>query len=199
MAPERGGRVLAERQALGGAWVRVVVGDITEQHVDAIVNAANPQLTHRGGVAGAIVRKGGRGIQEESDACRPVPVGGVAVTSAGALPARYVLHAVGPRWGEGGEARVLSSAVSAALLRARALGLASVALPAIGTGRSGYPVDQAATVLLSAVFSLVSAMPDGPIREVRVVLLDAHRAEVFARVLCDPRTGLAEGGGCTGP
>lgn len=177
------GAVIAERQAQGGAWMRVVVGDITEQRVDAIVNAANRHLAHGGGVAGAIVRKGGRVIQDESDALRPVPVGGAAVTSAGALPARYVIHAVGPRWGEGGEARKLYSAVSAALLKARELGVGSVALPAISTGIFGYPLDQAAKTILDAVFSFLGATPDGPVREVRVVIFEGDKAEVFAHAL----------------
>ena len=182
-AASGGGTVLAERQAQGGAWVRVVVGDITEQRVDAIVNAANTHLAHGGGVAGAIVRKGGRVIQDESDRLKPVPVGGAVVTSAGALPARYVIHAVGPRWGEGGEPRKLSSAVSAALLKARELGLASVALPAISTGIFGYPLDKAAETILGAIFSLLGATPGGPVREVRVVIFEADKAEVFAHAL----------------
>lgn len=181
------GTVIAERQAKGGGWVRVLVGDLTEQRVDAIVNAANKHLAHGGGVAAAIVRKGGRVIQDQSNAYTrahgSVPVGGVAVTSAGALSARYVIHAVGPRWGEGEEPRKLYSAVSAALLKARELGLASVALTAISTGIFGYPVDKAAKTILDAVFSILGALPDGPVREVRVVIWEADKAEVFAHAL----------------
>ena len=86
-----------------GVNLSVVRGDLTESNVDAIVNAANSYLQHGGGVAGAIVRKGGFGIQEESNRIGFVPVGGCAVTSGGNLKARYVIHAVGPMWGEGDE------------------------------------------------------------------------------------------------
>ncbi len=94
--------IVAEASA-GGARVRVIRGDLTEAPVDAIVNAANSHLQHGGGVAGAIVRKGGQVIQEESDRIGFVPAGKAALTSAGRLPARFVIHTVGPRWGEGDE------------------------------------------------------------------------------------------------
>ena len=106
--------IVAEASA-GGARVRVIRGDLTEAPVDAIVNAANSHLQHGGGVAGAIVRKGGQVIQEESDRIGYVPVGKAALTSAGRLPARFVIHTVGPRWGEGDEEAKLASAVASAL------------------------------------------------------------------------------------
>jgi hypothetical protein len=89
--------------ACGSGVVEVVVGDLTEERVDAIVNAANSALAHGGGVAGAIVRRGGQGIQDESDQKAPVPVGSAVMTGSGRLPCRFVIHAVGPRWGEGDE------------------------------------------------------------------------------------------------
>lgn len=83
--------------------LKVIKGDLTEEDVDAIVNAANSQLQHGGGVAGAIVRKGGRIIQEESNKIGYVPVGKAAITTGGKLKAKYVIHTVGPVWGEGDE------------------------------------------------------------------------------------------------
>src|SRR3970282_1575113 len=92
--------------------LRLVSADLTERDVDAIVNAANTHLQHGGGVAGAIVRKGGRIIQEESDKIGFVPVGGAAITTAGKLKARSVIHTVGPRMGEGDEDNKLKRAIN---------------------------------------------------------------------------------------
>lgn len=131
--------------------IELVQGDITTMDVDAIVNAANEHLQHGGGVAGAIVRRGGRVIQEESDRIGLVPVGSAAVTGAGALPARWVIHAVGPRMGEGDEDRKLESATRAALERASELGARSVALPAISTGIFGYPLDRCSRIMTRTV------------------------------------------------
>src|SRR5208337_4726654 len=94
---------ISSEKIIGKARVCLVSADLTERDVDAIVNAANSHLQHGGGVAGAIVRKGGRVIQDESDKVGYVPVGGAAITTAGALKARHVIHAVGPRMGEGDE------------------------------------------------------------------------------------------------
>ena len=131
--------------------IELVQGDITTMEVDAIVNAANEHLQHGGGVAGAIVRRGGRVIQEESDRIGRVPVGGAAATGAGTLPARWVIHAVGPRMGEGDEDRKLESATRAALERASELGARSVAFPAISTGIFGYPVDRCSRIMTRTV------------------------------------------------
>jgi O-acetyl-ADP-ribose deacetylase len=130
--------VLAVRE-VAGVTIEVVLGDLTVQQVDAIVNAANSQLAHWGGVAGAIVERGGVEIQQESERKAPVQVGGAVVTGAGKLLARYVIHTVGPVWGEGDEDSKLRSAVRSALARAEELGLCSLALPAISTGIFGYP------------------------------------------------------------
>lgn len=97
------------------AEIRIIKGDLTESNVDAIVNAANSHLKHGGGVAGAIVRKGGDIIQEESDRIGFVPVGNCAITSAGRLKAKYVIHTVGPRWGEGDEENKLKNAINSVL------------------------------------------------------------------------------------
>src|SRR5512146_3337414 len=100
---------------IGKTTLRLVSADLTERDVDAIVNAANSRLQHGGGVAGAIVRKGGRIIQDESDRIGYVPVGGAALTTGGKLKARYVIHAVGPRMGEGDEETKLKNAINSVL------------------------------------------------------------------------------------
>lgn len=130
--------------------IELIQGDLTTLSVDAIVNAANSQLQHGGGVAGAIVRRGGRVIQEQSDRIGFVPVGNAAVTEAGELPSRWVIHAVGPRMGEGDEDRKLHDATIASLERAEEIGAATVAFPAISTGIFGYPIERCARVMLAA-------------------------------------------------
>lgn len=141
-------------EAAPGIYVELITGDITEVEADAIVNAANSYLEHGGGVAGAIVRKGGYVIQEESREWvrrhGPVPVGGVAVTSAGRLKAKYVIHAVGPRCGSEPVEKI-GEAVENAILKADELGLSSVALPAISTGVFGCPYGPAAEQTAEAV------------------------------------------------
>jgi O-acetyl-ADP-ribose deacetylase (regulator of RNase III) len=129
----------------------IKLADLTEEAADAIVNAANTSLYHGGGVAEAIVRKGGRVIQEESDKVGHCPVGGAVVTTGGNLKARYVIHAVGPRHGEGDEEQKLKSATLNSLKRAEELGIESIAFPAISTGVYRFPVERCAPVMLGAV------------------------------------------------
>ncbi len=161
-------------------------GDLTEAQVDAIVNAANARLAHGGGVAGAIVRRGGRVIQQESDAwvSRHGPAGHdrPALTGAGALPARAVIHAVGPIWRGGGlgEAASLRAAYTSALELAGAQGFTSVAFPSISTGIFGFPVAQGAAIALQAVRDYCAAHPDTSVREIRFVLIDTPTVETFA-------------------
>ncbi len=135
----------------GRGRIEVWTGDITEQEVDAVVNAANSALSHGGGVAGALVRRGGPVIQRESAALAPVPVGEAAATSAGTLPCRAVIHAVGPRWGEGDEESKLRRAVRSALRVAEELGCSSVALPALSTGIFGFPKAAGCRVIVEEV------------------------------------------------
>lgn len=140
---------------LGPTSIILMSGDITEVEADAIVNAANPYLEHGGGVALAIVKKGGYEIQEESRRIvrerGPIPVGDVAVTGAGRLRARYVIHAVGPRYGEEGGDEKLASAIRSSLEKAEELGLGSIALPAISTGVYGYPYRRAAEIMARVI------------------------------------------------
>jgi O-acetyl-ADP-ribose deacetylase (regulator of RNase III) len=141
--------------------IELVLGDITEQDVDAIVNAANPSLLGGGGVDGAIHRAGGPAILEECrllGGCNP---GDVKATSGGALPARHVLHAVGPIWrgGRESEAELLASCHRRAIELAEELGCKSVAFPAISTGAYGYPVELAAPVAIAATRQALEAHP----------------------------------------
>lgn len=136
---------------VGSVKLRLIKGDLTEADVDAIVNAANSRLQHGGGVAGAIVRKGGHSIQEESSAIGHVPVGGVALTGAGKLKARHVIHAVGPMWGEGNEDAKLRSAVRSTLKLAAERGFKTLAMPAISAGIFGFPKAQCAHLIIEEI------------------------------------------------
>lgn len=177
-------RLVAQTTLAGNITLSLVHGDLTEEAVDAIVNAANAQLQHGGGVAGAIVRRGGAIIQRQSDEWvrRHGPAGHdrPALTVGGALPCRHVIHAVGPVWGEGGENDKLRAAVLGALELAQANGFVSLALPAISTGIFGFPKDRAAHILLQAVADHWQAQPAGSLREVHVTLIDEPTLRVFA-------------------
>jgi len=177
-------KVICEHILPSGQALRLVHGDLTEERVDAIVNAANAQLAHGGGVAGAISRRGGPQIQAESDAWvrqhGPVPHDRPAVTGGGRLPCRHVIHAVGPVWGEGDEDAKLASAVSGSLAVADELGLTSLALPAISTGIFGFPKDRGARVILDAIVTYLQAHPQSPLHEIRITLIDSPSVAIFA-------------------
>jgi len=128
--------------------IKLMRGDITERNTDVIVNAANSYLKHGGGVAAAIVRKGGPTIQEESNNIGFVPVGSAVLTTAGKLSCKAVIHAVGPRIGEGNEDQKLTNAVRNALLLASEQNFSSVSLPAISSGIFGFPKDKCAKILV---------------------------------------------------
>src|SRR4051812_44925398 len=141
-----------------GKQIELVQGDITREQTDAIVNAANSSLMGGGGVDGAIHRAGGPVILEECRAARdalggPLPPGRAVATTGGRLPARHVIHTVGPIYGDGrgGEPETLASCYRESLRIADELGLSSVAFPSISTGAFGYPVREAARVALAAV------------------------------------------------
>ena len=134
---------------IAGRTLELVEGDITEMDTDAIVNAANAQLVLGGGVAGAIRRKGGPRIQEECDRIGGTFVGGAALTTGGKLKARHVIHAVGPRMGEGDEDEKLRNATVNALKLADEHGLKSIAFPAISTGIFGFPIQRCAEIMLT--------------------------------------------------
>lgn len=151
---ERGGVDMERR--VGDKVVVLVQGDITEMETDAIVNAANAQLVLGGGVAGAIRTKGGPEIQEECDRIGGTHVGGAVVTTGGRLKARWVIHAVGPRWGEGDEEEKLRQATLNSLRRATEKGMRSVAFPAISTGIFGFPKDLCAKIMLETVLRFLA-------------------------------------------
>ena len=133
---------------IGKRLLQLVEGDITEQDTDAIVNAANAQLILGGGVAGAIRKKGGSEIQAACDRIGGTFVGGAVITTAGHLRARHVIHAVGPRMGEGDEDNKLKNATLNSLKVADANGLKSLAFPAISAGIFGFPIDRCAEIML---------------------------------------------------
>lgn len=138
------------RRKIKDSILELVKGDITEMEVDAIVNAANSHLKHGGGVAGAIVRKGGKVIQEESDGIGYCPVGQAVITTGGNLKAKYVIHTVGPRMGEGNEDEKLKNATLNSLRLAHERKLKSIAFPAISSGIFGFPIDRCAKIMLSS-------------------------------------------------
>jgi len=163
----------------GGRILRIKKGDITDEEVDAIVNAANSHLQHGGGVAGAIVRKGGRIIQEESNKIGYVPVGGVAVTSAGSLKAKYVIHAVGPRWGEGNEDEKLKNAVLNSLKKAQELGLESISLPAISSGIFGFPKERCAKIMIKTIIDFFEENKESTLKVVNCCNIDDYTNNLF--------------------
>jgi len=171
--------------------IQLIQGDITREVTDAIVNAANPTLLGGGGVDGAIHRAGGPAILAECKAIRAsqgeCPPGEAVVTTGGRLPARYVIHTVGPVWrgGDRGEQEILASCYQNCLRLAVQKGLRSVSFPAISTGAYGYPVEMAAPVSLSTVATFLRREKPAP-GLVRFVLFDAgtlHAYRVALEVL----------------
>jgi O-acetyl-ADP-ribose deacetylase (regulator of RNase III) len=176
--------ILFEAELGGGRVIRVVQNDLTEEPVDAIVNAANEYLAHGGGVAGAISRKGGPSIQRESTewvtAHGPVRTGSAAITGAGSLRCRYVIHAVGPVWsGRGDEEAKLADAVRSALGLADRYQLESISLPGISSGIFGFPKPLCARVMLHTIREWLTSHLDSTVREINACNIDAHTADIF--------------------
>jgi O-acetyl-ADP-ribose deacetylase len=161
--------------------IKLLVGDITQQAVDAIVNAANSRLIHGGGVAGAIVRKGGKSIQDESYRKAPVPVGQAVITGAGTLPCKYVIHAVGPQMGEGDEDQKLKNAALNCLRIAEENNLTSIAFCAISTGIFGYPLDRCANIMLTNTINHLNGQTG--LNEVIFCLYDKKAYDIFSSTL----------------
>jgi O-acetyl-ADP-ribose deacetylase len=174
-----------------GRTIELQQGDISRQQVDAIVNAANSRLAGGGGVDGAIHRRGGPEIMQETDARYPqgCPTGSAVISAAGKLSAKHVIHAVGPVWsgGERGEAGLLAEAYRCSLELAAQHDCRSVALPALSTGAYRFPMEQAARIALSTAseFLAQNAQPE----LVRFVLYDANAYGVFAGVLQELTAG----------
>jgi O-acetyl-ADP-ribose deacetylase (regulator of RNase III) len=166
-----------------GRKIRLIKGDITESSSDAIVNAANSYLKHGGGVARAIVKKGGEIIQKESDKIAFVPVGDCAITSAGRLKAKAVIHAVGPRWGEGAEEKKLKNAVRRVLHVASEKGFSSISMPAISAGIFGFPKDLCASIILNEIADFIKGDKDTSIKEINLYLIDDELLSLFEREL----------------
>jgi O-acetyl-ADP-ribose deacetylase (regulator of RNase III) len=133
------------------AEIEVREADVTRLEVDAIANAANTHLRHGGGVAGAIVRAGGRAIQEQSDRRAPIGLGGAVETTAGKLPARWVIHAATMEPGGPTSAEIIRRATASTLTKADELGARSLGLVAFGTGVGGFPVEEAARIEVEEV------------------------------------------------
>ncbi len=175
--------ILAEKVLPTGQTLQIAQGDITLENVDAIVNAANEHLQHGGGVAWAIVRRGGDVIQDESDAwiakhglashSRP------AWTSGGSLSAKYVIHAVGPVWGDGDEDAKLADAVTGSLRAADELGLSSIAFPAISTGIFGFPKERAARIIFQSIKKYFAENPNSGLKIIKLVLWDDETVKAF--------------------
>jgi O-acetyl-ADP-ribose deacetylase len=178
-------KVLVERVLSTSQTIQIAQGNLTAEKTEAIVNAANEHLSHGGGVAWAIVRSGGEIIQQESDEwirkhgivshARP------AWTSGGSLPAKFVIHTVGPVWGDGDEDNKLSAAINGSLEVADELNCSSISLPAISTGIFGFPKERAAKVMFSAIENYFSQHKSG-IKLVRLVLFDESTISAFLKV-----------------
>ena len=156
-------------------------GDLTEAEVDAIVNAANNDLMLGGGVAGAIRVKGGPAIQKECDKIGPIALGEAAITGAGRLRARHVIHAASMRLGESTSEANLRAATRNSLRRANENSLKTIAFPAIGTGIAGFPVERCAEVMLEEVRAHLG--DPTTLERVEFVLFDRRSLEVFERAL----------------
>ena len=175
--------------------IEIVQGDITQQPgIVAIVNAANTDLMMGAGVAGAIARRGGPEIGRESQSKGPVKLGESAVTGAGRLPNKYVIHAaamgyrpedsrVPKRQGSSSSAAIIAAATRNSLLRAEELGLTSIAFPALATGVAAFPVDECADTMIGAVKKYERQNPQSAIRLVRFVLFAQEDFQTFQRKL----------------
>jgi O-acetyl-ADP-ribose deacetylase (regulator of RNase III) len=156
-------------------------GDLTEMDVDAIVNAANNDLQLGGGVAGAIRRKGGDAIQQECDAVGSIPIGGAAITTAGQLRARHVIHAASMQLGGETTARALRSSTAHTLRIAGERKLRSIAFPAVGTGIAGFPLTECAQIMLHEVADYLKNPTS--LEKVYFVLFDERALNAFEKVL----------------
>lgn len=179
-------QVISEHILESGQRLQIVQGDITKEVVDAIVNAANAHLNHGGGVAAAIAGRGGPKVQAESDSWvlqhGPIKPESPAYTSGGNLSCRYVIHTVGPVWGEGNEDNKLNAAISGALKLGEQLAVSSISFPAVSTGIFGFPKAHAAEIILSAIQEYFREYPKSKMEVVRLTLFDQESLDVFHQV-----------------
>lgn len=178
--------IVVEKKISTSQTLQIVQGDITIEEVDVIVNAANEDLQHGGGVAWAISKKGGPDIQKESDewvrkhgkVSHAIP----AWTSGGLLKTHYVIHAVGPIWGDGDEDKKLSDAVMGSLRVADKLKCKSISIPAISTCIFGFPKGRAAGIIYKSIEGYFAENKNSEIAQVRIVLFDDSSVTVFHSV-----------------
>lgn len=167
---------------IGNTKIEIIQGDITLLDVDAIVNPANTGLIHYGGLAAAIVRRGGQIIQQESKIIGNVQTGSAVITSGGKLKAKHVIHAVGPKYKDGnsGEPEKLASAVKSSLDIASKKKLKSIALPAISTGIFGYPVSETAKIILKSISEYLEELKKDKIDStLEKIIVCLYEEEVF--------------------
>lgn len=164
-----------------GVRIEVLEADLTEQQVDAIVNAANSELILGGGVAGAIARKGGPTIQEECHRHGPIRVGEAAITGAGNLPAKYVIHAASMRLGGRATAESIRSSVAHALRLADEHQVRSIALPAVGMGIAGFPLREGARLMMETLKAHIDAGTG--LQQVRFCLFGSEALQAFEQAL----------------
>lgn len=173
--------------------IRMMIGDLTESDADAIVNAANNDLQLGGGVAGAIRRKGGEAIQAECNEIGSIPIGGAAITGAGNLRARHVIHAASMQLGGRATAQALRSSTAHSLRIAAERGLKSIAFPAVGAGIAGFPLRECAEIMLRETMKHLS----GPttLERIDFVLFDAGALKVFEEMFASlvAETGKSAG------
>jgi O-acetyl-ADP-ribose deacetylase len=173
---------IVQQVQVKGTLLRLLKGDLTESTADAIVNAANSRLQHGGGVAGAIARKGGSVIQEESDLIGFVPVGQSALTTGGSLKARFVIHTVGPRWGEGDEEQKLRSAIRSTLELAHANSFSHIAMPAISAGIFGFPKERCAQIIVEMIVAFLVSQ-DTVFNTIDICVMDSEIVSFFSSQL----------------
>jgi len=166
---------------INNRFLVLIDGDLTEMDTDAIVNAANTRLILGGGVAGAIRRKGGPEIQAECNKTGGTFVGGAAITTGGNLKAKHVIHAVGPRMGEGNENQKLKNATLNSLKLADENHLKSISFPAISTGIFGFPIEQCAEIMLKTTIDYLKGQSS--LEKVVFCLFGRNSYDVFANQL----------------
>ncbi len=157
--------------------IHIMLGDITDVEADAIVNAANSELILGGGVAGAVRRKAGPSVQAECDKIGSIKLGEAAVTTAGNLKARYVIHAASMRLGGDATHESLVNSIKNSFLRAKEKGVRSIAIPAVGAGVAGFPIRQCAEILMNEAMLALSA---GAVGEIKFVLFDQTAWDAFS-------------------
>ncbi len=178
-------KVLTEKN-VNGVLIKVIEGDITKEKVDAIVNAANKYLSHGGGVAGAIVRAGGYEIQKESNEIvqkrGPLATGDAVITGAGNLPAKFVIHTVGPVWGEGDEGEKLRKAVLSVLKLATEKNLQNISIPAISCGIFGFPKERGTKIIYETIKEFLSKNKTS-LKEIHLIGIGSEIPELFRKVV----------------